>query len=161
MQKKSKRLITLTVNDQDYEIAVYPNRTLLEVLREELSLKGAKEACEDGVCGACTVLMDGIPVRSCLLLALEAQGRRITTIEGLVSGEKVHPIQQAFLDHGAVQCGYCTSGMVLTTKALLDVNPKPSRDEILTAISGNFCRCTGYNKIVKAISSVSADRGGD
>lgn len=162
MEKKSKRIILLNVNDEEYEIATYPNRTLLEVLREDLSMKGAKEACDDGVCGACTVLMDGKPVRSCLLLAVEAQGRKITTIEGLVIGEKVHPIQQAFLDHGAVQCGYCTPGMVLTAKALLDVNAKPSEEEILTAISGNFCRCTGYNKIVKAISSVNAGRqGGD
>jgi len=160
MDKKSKRLITLTVNGQEYEPATYPNRTLLEVLREDLSLKGAKEACEDGVCGACTVLLDGKPVRSCLLLAVEAQGGEITTIEGLSGNEKVHPIQQAFLDHGAVQCGYCTSGMVLTAKALLDANPKPSEKEVLTAISGNFCRCTGYNKIVKAISSVKTDREG-
>jgi carbon-monoxide dehydrogenase small subunit len=160
MDKKSKRLVTLTVNGQEYELATYPNRTLLEVLREDLSLKGAKEACEDGVCGACTVLLDGKPVRSCLLLAVEAQGGEITTIEGLSSGEKVHPIQQAFLDHGAVQCGYCTPGMVLTAKALLDVNPKPSEEEVLTAISGNFCRCTGYNKIMKAISSVKTDREG-
>ncbi len=162
MERKSKRLISLIVNDREYEIATYPNRTLLEVLREDLSLKGAKEACDDGACGACTVLMDGKPVRSCLLLAVEAQGRKITTIEGLSSGEKVHPIQQAFLDHGAVQCGYCTPGMVLTAKALLDANANPSEEEILTAISGNFCRCTGYNKIVKAISSVGADgQGGD
>ena len=160
MDKKSKRLITLTVNGQEYELATYPNRTLLEVLREDLSLKGAKEACEDGVCGACTVLLDGKPVRSCLLLAVEAQGGEITTIEGLSGDEKPHPIQQAFLDHGAVQCGYCTSGMVLTAKALLDANPKPSEKEVLTAISGNFCRCTGYNKIVKAISSVKTDREG-
>jgi aerobic carbon-monoxide dehydrogenase small subunit len=160
MEKKSKRLITLTVNGQEVELATYPNRTLLEVLREDLSLKGAKEACEDGVCGACTVLLDGKPVRSCLLLAVEAQGEEITTIEGLSNGEKMHPIQQAFLDHGAVQCGYCTPGMVLTAKALLDRNPKPSEGEILTAISGNLCRCTGYNKIVKAISSVKPDPEG-
>jgi carbon-monoxide dehydrogenase small subunit len=160
MEKKSKRLISLTVNDQGYEIATYPNRTLLEVLREDLAMKGAKEACDDGVCGACTVLMDGTPVRSCLLLAVEAQGRKITTIEGLSRGEKLHPIQQAFLDHGAVQCGYCTPGMVLTAKALLDLKAKPTDEEILTAISGNFCRCTGYNKIVKAISSVDADGQG-
>ncbi len=156
MEKRSKRLISLNVNDQEYEVAIYANQTLLEVLREDLSLKGVKEACDDGVCGTCTVLMDGKPVRSCLILAMEAQGRKITTIEGLSRGEKLHPIQQAFLDHGAVQCGYCTPGMVLTAKALLDVNPKPSEEEILTAISGNLCRCTGYNKIAKAISSVDA-----
>jgi len=162
MEKKTKRLIKLNVNDQEHEIAAYPNQTLLDVLREHLSLKGIKEACEDGVCGACTVLMDGKPVRSCLLLAVEAQGSKITTVEGLTNGEKMHPIQQAFLDHGAVQCGYCTPGMVLTAKALLDGNPKPSEGEIRTAISGNFCRCTGYNKIVKAISAASAGRqGGD
>jgi carbon-monoxide dehydrogenase small subunit len=156
MEKRSKRLIWLTVNDQEYEIATYPNRTLLEVLREDLAMKGTKEACDDGVCGACTVLLDGSPVRSCLLLAVEVQGRKITTIEGLSSGEKLHPIQQAFLDHGAVQCGYCTPGMVLTAKALFDVKAKPTEEEILTAISGNFCRCTGYNKIVKAVRSVAA-----
>ena len=152
-KKKAKRLISLTVNGLDYEIAAHPNRTLLEVLREDLSMKGARQACDDGVCGACTVLMDGLPVRSCLILAVEAQGRKITTIEGLSSGEGLHPIQQAFLDHGAVQCGYCTPGMVLTAKALLDANPKPSDEEILAAISGNFCRCTGYNKILHAIAS--------
>jgi carbon-monoxide dehydrogenase small subunit len=156
MEKKVKCLISLTVNDQDYEIATHPNRTLLEVLREDLSMKGAKEACDDGVCGACTVLMDGLPVRSCLLLAIEAQGRKIATIEGLSAGERLHPVQQAFLDYGAVQCGYCTPGMVLTAKALLDANPRPSEEEILTAISGNFCRCTGYNKILDAIASISA-----
>jgi carbon-monoxide dehydrogenase small subunit len=160
MEKKSKRLISLTVNDREHEIASYPNRTLLEVLREDLLLKGTKEACDDGVCGACTVVMDGKPLRSCLILAVEAQGKKITTIEGLSGGEKLHPVQQAFLDHGAIQCGYCTPGMVLTAKALLDVNPKPSEEEILTAISGNFCRCTGYNKIVKAIGSVDADGQG-
>jgi aerobic carbon-monoxide dehydrogenase small subunit len=160
MEKTSKRLISLTVNDQEYEIAAYQNQTLLEVLREELSLKGAKEACDDGVCGACTVLLDGKPVRSCLILAVEAQGRKITTIEGLSIGEKMHPLQQAFLDHGAVQCGYCTPGMVLTAKALLEENAGPSEEEIRTALSGNFCRCTGYNKIVKAISSVADDGQG-
>ena len=157
MEKKSKRLVSLTVNDQEYEIATYPNRTLLEVLREDLSMKGAKEACDDGVCGACTVLMDGKPVRSCLLLAVEARDKKITTIEGLARGGEMHPIQQVFLDHGAVQCGYCTPGMVLTAKALIDENATPSKEEILTAISGNFCRCTGYNKIVKAVSSLNAD----
>lgn len=162
MEKKSKRLISLTVNDQEYEIAIYPNRTLLEVLREDLGMKGAREACDDGVCGACTILLDGKPVRSCLLLAVEARGRKITTIEGLAGGEEMDPIQQAFLDHGAVQCGYCTPGMVLTAKALIDENARPSKEEILAAISGNFCRCTGYNKIVKAIGSVNAEgQGGE
>jgi len=160
MEKKSKRLISLIVNGLEYEIATYPNRTLLEVLREDLSLKGAKEACDDGVCGTCTVLIDGKPVRSCLLLAVEAQGKAITTIEGLSSGEKLHPIQQAFLDHGAVQCGYCTPGMVLTAKALLDEKPEPTGEEIQIALSGNLCRCTGYNKIVKAIASVSVQKPG-
>jgi len=160
MKKKSKRLITLIVNDIEYEIATYPNRTLLEVLRDDLSLKGAKEACDDGVCGTCTVLLDGKPVRSCLLLAAEVQGKAITTIEGLSSGERLHPIQQAFLDHGAIQCGYCTPGMVLTAKALLDEKPNPTDEEIQVALSGNLCRCTGYNKIVKAIGSISAEKQG-
>jgi aerobic-type carbon monoxide dehydrogenase small subunit (CoxS/CutS family) len=153
MKKPQKQIISLTINGEEYEVAVTPNRTLLEVLREDLSLTGAKEGCDDGLCGSCTVLLDGKPVRSCLLLAVEAQGYRITTIEGLAQQGELHPLQQAFIVQGAVQCGYCTPGMILTAKALLDENPSPTRHEILEALSGNFCRCTGYNKIVTAIDA--------
>jgi aerobic carbon-monoxide dehydrogenase small subunit len=150
-----KELLTMTVNDEEVNIAVAPNATLLEVLRDNLGLTGVKEGCAEGVCGACTVLMDGDPVRSCLTLALEADGATIVTIEGLISGEALHPVQQAFVDHGAVQCGFCTSGMILASKALLDRIPHPTDDEIKTALSANFCRCTGYAKIIEAVRSVA------
>jgi aerobic carbon-monoxide dehydrogenase small subunit len=158
--KTMKQFITLRVNGQDHEVAVSPNRTLLEVLREDLALTGTKEGCDDGVCGTCTVLVNGKPVRACLLLAIQAQGSQITTIEGLAEGERLHPIQQAFIDHGAIQCGYCTPGMILAAKALLEETAQPTDQEIKRAISGNFCRCTGYNKIVKAIGSVARMIGG-
>ncbi len=161
MKKPAKRLISLTINGQIYDLAISANRTLLEILREDLMLTGTKEGCDDGSCGACTVLLDGAPVRSCLLLAMEAEGREVTTIEGLAEKDKLHPIQQSFIDHGAIQCGYCSPGMILTTKALLDQNPNPSEHEIKTAISGNFCRCTGYNKIVTAIGAVGQKSKGD
>jgi len=146
-----KQAIRLNVNRKVHKLQVPPNKTLLEVLREDLSLSGTKEGCEDGTCGACTVLLDGKPVRSCLILATEAQGRDILTIEGLSDGEKLHPIQEAFIKHGGVQCGFCTPGMILTAKALLDDNPEPTEAEVREAISGNLCRCTGYVKIVKSI----------
>ncbi len=148
-------LIELNVNGEHYEVAVEPQRTLLEVLREKLGLTGTKKACDEGQCGSCTVLMDGKPVSSCLVLALEAQGRDILTIEGLSAGGRLHPIQQAFVDLGAIQCGYCTPGMILAGKALLDENPSPTEDEVRWAISGNLCRCTGYAKIVEAILAAS------
>jgi aerobic-type carbon monoxide dehydrogenase small subunit (CoxS/CutS family) len=160
MTKPTKRLIALQVNGHEYEIAVPANRTLLEVLREDLRLTGTKEGCDDGTCGACTVLLDGVPVRSCLYLAVEAQGKAITTIEGLATGHRLHPVQQAFVDHGAIQCGYCSPGMILTAKALLDRHPAPTPGEIQQAISGNLCRCTGYNKIVTAIQSAGQAGGG-
>ncbi len=156
MTKKMKQSIMLRVNGEEHDVAVFPNRTLLEVLREDLLLTGTKEACDDGSCGTCTVLVDGKPMRACLLLAVQMQGREITTIEGLADGEKLHPIQQAFIDHGAIQCGYCTPGMILTAKALLEETALPSGYEIRRAISGNLCRCTGYNKIVEAIASAAA-----
>jgi carbon-monoxide dehydrogenase small subunit len=131
---------------------------LLEVLREELSLTGTKESCGQGACGSCTVLLDGLPVRSCLLLAVEAEGREITTIEGLSQGEKLHPVQEAFIEHHAIQCGFCSPGMILTATALLEDNPKPTEDEIRHALSGNICRCTGYAKIIGAVKSL-ADSG--
>jgi carbon-monoxide dehydrogenase small subunit len=146
-----KRIIQLTVNGEDYDLSVTPNRTLLEVLRNELNLTGTKEGCGEGACGLCTVLLDGQPVRSCLTLAVEAQGKAITTIEGLAEGGKLHPIQQAFVEHGAIQCGFCSPGMILVTKALLDENPHPTEQEAREAISGNVCRCTGYAKIVEAM----------
>ena len=162
MNRPAKRLISLKINAMEYEVAVRPDRTLLELLREDLMLTGTKESCDDGSCGSCTVLLDGAPVRSCLLLAMEAENREVTTIEGLAEDEKLHPVQQAFVDHGAIQCGYCSPGMILTAKALLDKNPEPSDQDILHAISGNLCRCTGYNKIVTAIKAAGqSGKGGD
>jgi len=150
-----KQLIELRVNGEPHELAVEPQRTLLEVLREDLGLTGAKEACGTGECGACTVLMDGKSILSCLTLAIEAQGKKITTIEGLAKNGELHPLQKAFIRHGAIQCGYCTSGMILNAKAILDENPRPSRDEILKGLEGNLCRCTGYNKILEAVMAAS------
>jgi carbon-monoxide dehydrogenase small subunit len=158
MDKTAKRIVKLTVNNELFEVAINLNRTLLEVLREELSLTGTKESCGQGACGSCTVLLDGLPVRSCLLLAVEAEGREITTIEGLSQGEKLHPVQEAFVEHHAIQCGFCSPGMILTATALLEVNPKPTEDEIRHALSGNICRCTGYAKIIGAVKSL-ADSG--
>lgn len=150
-----KKLIELRINGDLYEVAIDPRRTLVEVLRDDLDLTGTKESCGDGDCGACTVLMDGKPVNSCLTLALEAQGKDILTIEGLAQNGKLHPVQQAFIDHFAVQCGFCTPGMILSATALLDRNPHPTEDEVRKAISGNLCRCTGYVKIVEAILAVA------
>jgi carbon-monoxide dehydrogenase small subunit len=156
-----KRIIQLMVNGEEYEVAVAPNRTLLEVLRDDLYLTGTKEGCGEGACGTCTVLLDGKPVRSCLTLAIEVQGREITTIEGLASMGKLHPVQKAFVEYGAIQCGFCAPGMILTTKALLDENPSPTEQEARQAISGNVCRCTGYAKIVEAmLKAAEMVRGG-
>jgi carbon-monoxide dehydrogenase small subunit len=160
MKKLPKQLISLKVNGYEYEVAVRPNRTLLEVLREDLRLTGTKEGCDDGSCGTCTVLLEGVPLRACLCLAVEAQGKEVTTIEGLAEGDQLHPIQRAFVDHGAIQCGYCSPGMILTAKALLDTTPAPTEQDIKLAISGNFCRCTGYNKIVRAIKIASQNAAG-
>jgi carbon-monoxide dehydrogenase small subunit len=146
-----KQIIQLRVNGEEYETVVTPNQTLLEVLRDNLSLTGTKEGCGEGACGTCTVLLDGRPVRSCLTLAVEVQGREITTIEGLASMGELHPVQRAFVEYGAIQCGFCSPGMILTTKALLDENPNPTEQEARQAISGNVCRCTGYAKIVEAM----------
>ena len=152
-----KRVIELNVNDETHELLISPNRTLLEILREDLGLTGAKKGCDQGVCGTCTVLIDGKPVRSCLTLAVEAQGKKITTIEGLEVGGRITPLQEAFLSEGAVQCGFCTPGMILTAKALLEENPTPTKEEVLRAISGNLCRCTGYFKITKAIMKMARE----
>ena len=155
MGKPEKMRCALRINNEDYDLYISPHRTLLEVLRDELQLTGAKESCNQGACGTCTVLLDGLPVRSCLLLALEAQGREITTIEGLAQDGKLHPVQEAFVEHHGIQCGFCSPGMILTAKALLDENPHPTETEIRRAISGNVCRCTGYAKIVEAIKASS------
>jgi carbon-monoxide dehydrogenase small subunit len=150
-----KRLITLTVNGESHEVAIEPRQSLLQVLREELHLTGTKEGCSEGECGACTVFLDGQTVDSCLIFALEAQGRDVVTIEGLTSGDQLHPVQKAFAEYGAVQCGFCTPGMILASKALLDSNPNPTEAEIRQGISGNLCRCTGYVKIVEAIKAAA------
>ncbi|MBW2063465.1 MAG: (2Fe-2S)-binding protein [Deltaproteobacteria bacterium] len=148
--------IELKVNGIMYRLRVEPWRTLVEVLRENLGLMGTKKSCNEGECGACTVLIDGAPVASCLVLAVDARGKDVTTIEGMSDGEKLHPIQESFLRHGAIQCGFCTPGMVMASKALLDRNPKPTLIEARKAISGNLCRCTGYQHIINAILGVSS-----
>jgi carbon-monoxide dehydrogenase small subunit len=150
-----KTIIKVNINGEQVEAAVAPNTTLLAFLRDELGLTGAKRGCDLGDCGACTVIMDGKPVNSCLVLALQANGRDVTTIEGLAQNGRLHPIQRSFVDRGAIQCGFCTPGMILSAKALLDENPKPTETEIRTAISGNLCRCTGYQKIVQAIQEAA------
>ena len=147
-----KKYIKLNINSTEYELLVNDNETLAQLLRgPQLNLTGTKQGCELGDCGACTVLMDGKAVNSCLVLAMQANGHAITTIEGLASNGKMHPIQEAFINAGAVQCGYCTPGMILKAKSLLDVNPNPSRKEIREAFVGNLCRCTGYFKIINAV----------
>jgi carbon-monoxide dehydrogenase small subunit len=153
--------IHLTVNNQPCRLSVLPWRTLLEVIREDLGLTGTKEGCGLGECGACTVLMDGRAVNSCLVLAAEADGKKITTIEGLADGDKLHPIQQAFVDHGGLQCGFCTPGMIMSAKALLDKNPTPTEEEIKQGIAGNLCRCTGYTKIIESIKAAAENMGGN
>jgi carbon-monoxide dehydrogenase small subunit len=145
----------ISVNKQEYEIAEEPWRTLLEVLRSDLGFTGTKEGCGTGNCGACTVLIDGQAVNSCLVLVGEVVGKEITTIEGLAQGGKLHPVQQAFIDEGAIQCGFCTPGVVLTAKSFLDNNPHPTEQQVRGAIAGNLCRCTGYDKIVRAIMRAS------
>lgn len=148
--------VSMTVNDDEVDIYVPAHWTLLDVLREELELTGAKEGCGEGVCGSCTVLMDGHPVRSCLTLAAEARGAGVLTVEGLGGpGMELDPLQQAFIEKGAVQCGFCTPGMLMTAKALLDSKPEATEQEVREAISGNICRCTGYAKIVEAILDAS------
>jgi aerobic-type carbon monoxide dehydrogenase small subunit (CoxS/CutS family) len=150
-----KQEIQLEINGNTYSISVLPQRTLLEVLREDLGLIGTKEGCSEGECGVCTVLLDGFPVRSCLLLVVDVRGRKITTIEGLSKNGRLHPIQNAFIEQGAIQCGFCTPGMILSAKALLDEKPSPTEEEIRMGLSGNLCRCTGYVKIFKAVQAVT------
>ncbi|MBI2754958.1 MAG: (2Fe-2S)-binding protein [Betaproteobacteria bacterium] len=147
-----KRLIQLHVNGQTHDLVVHPARTLLDVLRDQLGLTGAKRGCGLGACGACTVLLDGRPAAACLTLALEAADQEVLTIEGLAEGGTLHPVQEAFVESGAVQCGFCTPGMVLSAKTLLDRCPDPKPQEIREALAGNVCRCTGYVKIIEAVS---------
>ena len=153
-----KQLIELRINGETREVVVEPRTTLLHALREDLGLTGTKEGCQAGECGACTVLANGSPVCSCLTLAVEAQGKEILTIEGLDQDGRLHPLQQSFLDHYAVQCGFCTPGMILSAKALLDRKPRPTEEEVREALSGNLCRCTGYVKIVEAVLGAAQDR---
>jgi carbon-monoxide dehydrogenase small subunit len=143
--------LTLEVNGESIRVAFAPHKTLLEVLREDLGLTGTKHGCELGECGTCTVLLDDIPVLSCLVLALACDGRRVRTVEGMATGEGLHPLQEAFADLGAAQCGYCTPGFLLVAEALLDANPSPTRAEIKDALAGNLCRCTGYHRIYEAV----------
>jgi carbon-monoxide dehydrogenase small subunit len=152
-----KRVLKLHVNGETLEILSEPHKTLLEVLREDLGLTGTKRACDFGTCGACTVLINGKPHLSCLTLTADAQGKEILTIEGLSQDGELHPLQKAFVDQGAIQCGFCTPGMILTAKAFLEEHPHPSEEEVKKAISGNLCRCTGYVKIVEAILSVEEE----
>lgn len=150
-----KRILKLHINGEEYEVLTELHKTLLEVLREDLGLTGTKRGCDLGACGACTVLLDGKPHLSCLTLAADAQAKKITTIEGLSQNGDPHPLQKAFVEKGAIQCGFCTPGLILTAKAFLDENPHPNEDEVKKAISGNICRCTGYAKIVEAILSAT------
>ena len=152
--------IELKVNQDTYAVAVKPNETLLDVLRDKIGLTGTKKGYDTGQCGACTVLLEGKPVPSCLILAVDAKGKEITTIEGVAVDGRLHPLQEAFIQKGAVQCGYCTPGMILAAKALLDTSPNPTEQEIKEAIAGNLCRCTGYVKIVEAISSTAGESHG-
>jgi carbon-monoxide dehydrogenase small subunit len=148
--------LNMTVNDRRVTVEIQPDELLVDVLRDRLGLVGTKVGCNEGECGACTVIMDGQAVLSCLIPALRANGCQITTIEGLSDGQTLHPLQQAFVEHGAVQCGYCIPGFILSAKALLDRNPQPTHQEIKESIAGNLCRCTGYVKIIEAIESVAA-----
>jgi len=150
---------TLSVNGIPYPVDVAPGTSLLVAVRDAVGLTGAKEGCDDSECGACMMLLDGKPVNSCSYLALQAEGSEVTTIEGLAHGTELSPLQTAFLDHGGVQCGFCTPGMLISATALLEANPKPTEDEVRIALSGNLCRCTGYDGIVKAVLSVAGSGG--
>jgi aerobic carbon-monoxide dehydrogenase small subunit len=152
-----KKMITLLVNGRKYQVWIEPKNFLVEVLRNDLKLTGTKEGCGKGNCGSCTVLLDGKAINSCLTLAVEVEGREITTIEGIGQPGKLHPLQQAFVDEGAVQCGYCTPGMILSGISLLKANPHPTEEQVRMAIAGNHCRCTGYDKIVRAILKVTVE----
>ena len=150
-----KRLLSTIVNGEARDLVVDTRQTLLEALRDELRLTGTKEGCGNGNCGSCTVLLNGRPVDSCLVFAVEAEGQEVTSVEGLAQQGQLHPIQQAFIDEGGLQCGFCTPGFLMSTKALLERNPSPTEQEIRLAIAGNICRCTGYDKIVRSIMSAA------
>jgi aerobic-type carbon monoxide dehydrogenase small subunit (CoxS/CutS family) len=145
---------TLTVNGRSRELTIEPRETLAEVLRDRLALTGTKISCDAQVCGACTVLVDGLPVSACTYLAVDADGKRVRTVEGLADGDQLSPLQQAFIDHAAFQCAFCTAGMLMTATALLDENPHPTRDEVVDGLEGNLCRCTGYAQIIDAVLAV-------
>jgi carbon-monoxide dehydrogenase small subunit len=149
-----KKELKFTVNGQPYEIYIRPKTLLSEALRDHLGLTGTKRGCNSSSCGACTVVLNGMAVKSCSILALQANGGEVTTVEGLARGTELHPLQKAFLDHGSFQCGFCTSGMLMSSKALLDENPKPTKEQIKEGIDGNICRCTGYNSIIRALTAV-------
>lgn len=155
-----KKQIRLRVNGLDYDLMVKPHQTLLDALRDELGLMGTKKGCDKGECGACTVILDGESVLSCLVLAVQAQGKEIVTIEGLARNGILDPVQDCFVKYGAIQCGYCTPGMIMTARAFLNNTPHPSEEEIKTALSGNLCRCTGYVKIIEAVKNASTMEGG-
>ena len=158
---KQKSHIKFTLNGEAAEVAFAPHKTLLEVLREDLALTGTKHGCELGECGTCTVLVDGRAILSCLMLGLDAEGREVKTIEGMADGARLHPLQDTFADLGAAQCGYCSPGFLLVAEELLEKNPRPSRDEIKEALSGNLCRCTGYIKIYEAVELAAARMRGE
>ena len=156
-----KQVIALTVNDNPYEVMAAPNDLLVDILRQQLGLIGTKKGCGQGDCGSCTVLIDGDPVLACLTLTIACQGKEILTIEGLETNGRLDPVQQAFVDHGAIQCGFCTPGMIMSAKALRNENPNPSEGEIKRGLAGNLCRCTGYKKIVKAVQMAGRPRETD
>lgn len=154
-----KKQIWLKVNGSEYDLLIKPHWTLIDVLRDEIGLTGTKKGCGKGECGACTVIMDGKAILSCLVLAIQAQGKEIFTIEGLSQEGQLDPLQEAFVKYGAIQCGFCTPGMILTSRVLLDKNPHPTEEEIKRALSGNLCRCTGYVKIIEAVRNASTAEG--
>ena len=161
LEEGKKKAVSLRINGDVCEVLVTPNRTLLDVLRNDLGLTGTKHGCGTGECGACTVLIDSKPMLACMTLAADLDGREVVTIEGLSGGEKLHAVQESFVKHGAIQCGFCTPGFVMTAKALLDENPNPSEEEVRWYLRGNLCRCTGYSKIVEAtLKAAESMRGG-
>jgi len=151
----NKHLINLNINDEEHRVYVYPHRSLLDTVRDDLQLTGSKKGCDEGDCGACTMFLDGKPVTSCLVLAVDAAGRQVTTIEGLANGTTLNPVQAAFVEHGAVQCGFCIPGLIMAGTALLNENPNPTEEEVRMAIGNNICRCTGYSKVVEAIMAAA------
>ncbi len=153
----AKHHVSTTINGEPVEFLCEPQQTLLDVLRDELGLTGSKEGCGSGDCGACTIIVDGKIVCSCLMLGAEAEGRKIQTIEGIAQGDKLHPVQQKFLEHAALQCGFCTPGIIVAAKALLDENPNPTEEETRYWLAGNLCRCTGYDKIIRAVLDAAAE----